>query len=191
MRNSRVQAAVILGLLVPFLVGETIRAFAWLYLLGTDGVVAGVADSFGVPAPQILGSVPAIALGLLQLYIPLSTLVLLNALRSIPEEFEHAARTLGARPWRLWAAVIVPLARPGMAAAGMITFALATTDYAIPASLGLGNTPFVANTVQNIIFGQGNQYLGAAYSGLFIVAVLLGTVVVGAVIRGRRPRSAP
>lgn len=89
--------------------------------------------------------------------------MLITGLRKVPPDLERAAHTLGARRYRVWWHVILPLVRPSLAVAATVTFALSMTDYAMAASLGQGSRPFVANSVQSIFFSQGNTYFGAAF----------------------------
>jgi putative spermidine/putrescine transport system permease protein len=164
-------------LLVPFLMGESVRTFAWLLLLGSNGVVPYVIHALGGGSPTLLGETWTIVLGLLQVYVPLATLILIPGMRKVPADLERAAGSLGARPGQVWRKVVIPLVRPSLAAASTVVFALCMTEYAIPSALGLGAVPFVANSVSSIFFSEGNIYFGAAFSIVLIVVVLIAVAL--------------
>lgn len=163
--------ALALGLtLVPFLMGDVVRAFGWLLLLGSKGAY-GWATSIVGEGGTLVGSLLGITLGILHTMIPLSVFVLLPAVRRIEPDLERAAASLGAKPYVVWLRVVFPLLRPGLIAAGIVAFALATTQYAIPDMLGGGRLPFAANAIQTAFFAQGNINLGAALAMLMLVVV--------------------
>ena len=184
-RAVRAGSIAIFMLLVPFLMGESVRAFSWLLLLGSNGAVPWVIRVLGGGSPQLLGSYWAIVLGLLQVQAPLATLILIPGMRKVPADLERAAQIMGARPGAVWRRIIVPLTRPSLAAAAVVIFALCMTEYAIPSALGLGATPFVANSVSTIFFSEGNIYFGAAFSVILIVVVIVSVATIGLVARAR------
>lgn len=191
-RSNIVRGLMLVMLLVPFLMGEAVRAFGWQLILGREGGLAWFLDLFGARSVDLLGTELAVGIGLVQVSIPLAALLTLPVVRRMEPDLERAAATLGARRSRVWWHVIIPLARPGMAVGGAIVFVLAVAEYDLPKVVGQGIVPFVANAVGDIYGGQSNLNLAAAFSVLLValstlgVAVLLGT----AMIRRRRPAAA-
>jgi len=161
--------------LVPFLMGEVVRAFGWLLLLGRNGVVAWIGSLVGTEDVSLIGTKTGIWIGMLQVMVPIATLVLLPSIRRIDPDLERAAQTLGARPMHVWRHVVLPLARSGMVAASIVVFSLSMTEFAIPQVLGLGRQPFVANAIHSMYFLQNNVYFGSAFAIMLLVIV---TVVV-------------
>jgi putative spermidine/putrescine transport system permease protein len=172
-------------ILVPFLMGETVRAFGWLLLLGQGGAVRWLLSKLGLDV-NLIGSSIGIWIGMMQVMMPVAALVVLPAVRRINPDLERAAQTLGASPLRTWRHVVIPLARPGLVAAAAVVFTLSMTEYAIPGVLGLGRLPFVANAIQSIFFLGNNIYLGSAFSMVLVVVV---TVLVILLVRVGRARS--
>jgi putative spermidine/putrescine transport system permease protein len=172
----------VLGLsLVPFLMGDVVRAFGWLLLLGTDGAYGWTTGLFvGGGRLSLIGTPIGVVLGIVQTMTPISIFVLLPAVRRIDPDIERAAETLGAKPGTAWMRVTLPMLRPGMIAAGIVSFSLATTQYAIPEVIGGGRLPFAANAIQSAFFSQGNINLGSALAVLMLVVVLAFVGVVGA-----------
>lgn len=189
-RSNLVRGLMLVMLLVPFLMGEAVRAFGWQLILGQQGALSWFLKLLGAGSADFLGTNFAVGLGLVQVSIPLATLLALPAVRRIDPDLERAAATLGARRWRVWWHVLVPLARPGMAVGAAIVFLLAVAEFDLPKVVGQGRVPFVANAVGDIYSGQGNLNLAAAFS---VVLVVIATVCVIAmlaigIIGRRRPR---
>lgn len=197
MRSALLRSLCLIALLVPFLMGEAVRAFAWSLILGREGALTWVLRLFGLSSSGLMGTSLAITIGLLQVSIPLAALLILPAMRRIDPTLERAASTLGASPPRVWWTVIIPLARPGMAGGAAIVFLLSLAELDLPQVLGLGRLPFVANLVRDIYSAQGNLNLGSAFS---VVLMLVGFAAVAVfVVLGtaratglrRRPAAAP
>lgn len=169
--SSRVLRVFILVLLlVPFLMGEIVRTFAWYMILANRGALGWLASLFGIEDGGLLGTPLGVFIGMMQVSVPLVTLLVLPAVRRIDPNLERAAATLGASPARIWWHVMIPLAWPGLAAATVVVLLLNIAEYDMPAILGLGRLPFVANVIGDIYRLQQNLYLGSAFS-LVLLAV--------------------
>jgi putative spermidine/putrescine transport system permease protein len=177
MRSNAWRFVTLILLLVPFLMGDVVRAFAWYILLGRHGVVRWFIGLFGVDDVTLLGHLWSVWLGMIQVGLPIATLVLLPAMRRINPDLERAAATLGASRWRTWRLVVIPLARPGLASAAIICWVLSMTEFAMPQVLGLGRVPFVANELDTMFFFQSNSYVGSALALTLLVIVLFGLLL--------------
>jgi putative spermidine/putrescine transport system permease protein len=177
-RSSRVIALSVI--LMPFLVGEVVRAFGWLLLLGRHGALAWATSLGGGGGISLVGTRLGIWTGMMQVMIPIAVLVMLPTVRRIDPDLERAAMTLGARPRHVWGRIVLPLARSGLAAAGVVVFSLSMTEFAIPQVLGLGRQPFVANLIHSMYFLQNNVYFGSAFAMILVSVVTLGVAVIGA-----------
>lgn len=172
-------------LLVPFLMGEIVRAFGWYILLGRRGVLTWVLSAVGIHHVTLLGTLWAVWLGMIQVGLPIAVLVMLPAIKRINPDLERAAQTLGASPVRTWRSVIIPLSRQGLVSASIVVFSLSMTEFAMPAVLGLGRKPFVANQIETMFFFQSNQYLGSALSMTLMVIVVAFVLLISKLGFGR------
>jgi putative spermidine/putrescine transport system permease protein len=163
------RVGVLVLLLVPFLMGEIVRTFAWFLILSNRGALGWFLGLFGVEDGGILGTPLGVFVGMLQVSVPLVALLVMPAVRRIDPNLERAAATLGASPSRVWRHVVIPLAWPGLAAAVVVVLLLNIAEYDMPAILGLGRLPFVANIIGDIYTLQQNLYLGSAFSLVLLV----------------------
>ncbi|MFC6486465.1 ABC transporter permease [Nitratireductor sp. GCM10026969] len=166
----------LIALFLPFFIGQVVRAYGWLIILGNQGMVNEALGLVGVEPMRLLYNYPAVLFGLVQYMLPFGVLMLAPALTAIPEEFEAAAGSLGANWVRTFIHVVLPLARPGIIGAGIVVITLSLTDFAMPAILGGGSQDFIANAIYDQFFRTSDQGLGGT---LALMLVAVGSLVVG------------
>lgn len=174
-----VRKTLLVVLFLPFFIGQVVRAYGLLILLGTKGIVNQGFGLVGIEPVRLLFNFPAVVFGEVQYMLPFAVLMLAPALTAIPQETETAASSLGANWVRALWHVTLPMAKPGLVGAGLVVGTLTLTDFAIPAMLGGGSQDFIANAIYDQFFRTADQGLGAA---LALLLVALGSVFAGVVI---------
>lgn len=177
--SSAVRKTLLVVLFLPFFIGQVVRAYGLLIILGTSGVANNALGLVGIEPIRLLFNFPAVVFGLVQYMLPFAVLMLAPALTAIPRETETAASSLGANWLQRFRHVVIPMAKPGLIGAGLVVGTLALTDFAMPAMLGGGSQDFIANAIYDQFFRTADQGLGAA---LALMLVVLGSVIVGVVI---------
>ncbi|KQT54892.1 ABC transporter permease [Aureimonas sp. Leaf454] len=168
----------LIALFLPFFIGQVVRAYGWLILLGNQGLANEILGLFGIGPVRLLFNYWAVLFGLVQYMLPFAVLMLAPALSAIPEEVEAAAGSLGANWGRTLLHVVVPMAKPGFVGAGLVVLTLTLTDFAMPAILGGGGQDFIANAIYDQFFRTSDQGMGAT---LTLLLVLAGSTLVGLV----------
>jgi putative spermidine/putrescine transport system permease protein len=176
--SSALRKVLLVALFLPFFIGQVVRAYGWLIILGNQGMVNEALGLVGVSPLRLLYNYPAVLFGLIQYMLPFAVLMLAPALTAIPVELEAAAASLGANWVRTFRHVVLPLARPGLVGAGLVVLTLSLTDFAIPAILGGGSQDFIANAIYDQFFRTSDQGMGATLSLLLVAA---GSLLVGIV----------
>lgn len=177
-RSAAVRKLLLVALFLPFFIGQVVRAYGWLIILGNQGLVNGALGELGLGPFRLIYNYPAVLFGMVQYMLPFAVLMLAPALAAIPEEIESAAESLGADWLRSFLHVVLPLAKPGLVGAGIVVLTLSLTDFAVPAILGGGTNDFIANAIYDQFFRTSDMGLG---STLAILLVLLGSTLVGIV----------
>ncbi len=180
-RSAGMRKFLLVALFLPFFIGQVVRAYGMLILLGSNGLANEALGLLGIGPLRLLFDFPAVVFGLVQYMLPFAVLMLAPALTAIPHETETAASSLGANWWRSLWHVVLPMAKPGLVGAGLVVGTLALTDFAMPAMLGGGSQDFIANAIYDQFFRTADQGLGAA---LTMVLVALGSTFAGIVIAG-------
>ena len=169
----------LVSLFLPFFIGQVVRAYGWLIVLGQQGLVNTALASLGLPTVSILYTFNGVVLGLVQYMLPFAVLMLAPAFTAVAEEVELASASLGASPARTFAHIVLPVVRPGLVAAAVVVFTLTLTDFAMPAIMGGGRNDFLANGIYDAFFRLSDPGLGGA---LAIVLTLIGTTIAGCVL---------
>jgi ABC-type spermidine/putrescine transport system permease subunit II len=155
---------------------------------GRDGIVALLMSPLLVPQAALaigfvlfflwLGTEPSFQRMLFAhvvISIPYMTRVLTSAFESIDARMEEAASSLGARPFKVFRRITLPLVRPGLFAAVLFGFLVSFDEAAISVLLASGSTTtFPIKLLAEMQFQPTS--VGAAISALLIVA--LGVVIV-------------
>jgi putative spermidine/putrescine transport system permease protein len=168
----------LIALFLPFFIGQVVRAYGWLIVLGNQGMVNEALGLIGIPPLRLLYNYPAVLFGLVQYMLPFAVLMLAPAMTAIPEELESAAHSLGANWVRTMAHIVLPLVKPGLIGASLVVLTLSLTDFAMPAILGGGSQDFIANAIYDQFFRTSDQGLG---STLALLLVAVGSLLVGIV----------
>lgn len=178
-KRALVRKTLLVALFLPFFIGQVVRAYGWLIILGNSGLVNDMLGLVGVEPVRFLFSYPAVIFGLVQYMLPFAVLMLAPALTAIPEETEAAAGSLGANWVRTLWHVTLPMARPGLIGAGLVVSTLTLTDFAMPAMLGGGSQDFIANVIYDQFFRTADMGFGSA---LALILVGVGSLMVGLVL---------
>jgi putative spermidine/putrescine transport system permease protein len=174
-----VRKLLLVALFLPFFIGQVVRAYGWLIVLGKQGLLNATLAALGLPSVSILYTYPGVLLGLVQYMLPFAVLMLAPALTAVPEEVELASASLGARPGATFRRIVLPLARPGLVAAAVVVFTLTLTDFAMPEIMGGGGNDFIASAVYDAFFQLSDPGLGGA---LGVALTLVGSLVVGVLL---------
>ncbi len=171
---NRYRNKLLLLVMVPFWTSFLVRTYAWMILLRSGGIINALLQFTHViaePAP-LLYTEGAVLVGIVYAYLPFTILPVYTSAEKLDRSLVEAAYDLGARPFRTFLHVILPLTRPGIVAGAMFVFIPSIGTFAIADLMGGGRVPLVGNVIQNQ-FGQARNWpFGAALGGLLLVLFL-------------------
>ncbi len=135
----------ILVVLLPLLTSVVVRTFAWIVILGRQGIVNSALVSLGlIDTPlRLLYTEGGVIVALAQVQMPLMVLPLITALSRIDPNMDDASAALGAGAWRGFWRITVPLSLPGIIAGCMLTYAAAITAFITQSLVGGGQMLFM------------------------------------------------
>ena len=171
----RAQTIVIFVVMLPLLTSVVVRTFAWIVILGRQGIVNGALLDLGlIDTPlRLLYTRAGLVVALANVQLPLMVLPLINALQRIDPNLSEASVVLGASPWRTFARVTLPLSLPGIVAGCLLTFAASITAFISQSLIGGGQMLFMPMYLYQQASALSNYPFAAAISVTFLVAVLL------------------
>ncbi len=162
----------LLLLIVPYWLNEVLRAFGLRVLLSSSGLLNRLLFGAGLIAHPVdfIGLDIAMYVGLACAYMLLMILPLSNAIGSLEHSQIEAARDLGAPWWRIHANVVIPHAKPGIAAGCTLVFMLNAGALATPQILGGPRSLWFTPVVYDRFYEAFNWPQGAAYAFILLLA---------------------
>jgi spermidine/putrescine transport system permease protein len=174
---------------IPFWTSFLIRTYAWLLILGQDGVAGFVQDLTGNTSFRILGTEPGVLLGLVYGYLPLMVFPLYVTLERMDRALVEASKDLGAARWSTFRQVTLPIALPGLITGSILVFIPMMGEYVIPQLLGFGQVYTIGNALYLRFLEARNWPSGAAMGvGLILIMLVVVTVYIWFTNRGRTVR---
>jgi spermidine/putrescine transport system permease protein len=178
--SRRNQLLMLLLLLIPFWVGEIVRTFAIMILLGNNGAVNLLLKSLGLierPIPFMYTGF-SISVGIVYLTALYMLLPLYSALEKLPRSYAEAAADLGAGPITRFRRITLPLTLEGIASGCILVFLISTGFYGTPVLLGGPSTTVFAETIAGFFYVAGDEWpTGAAFATIMFFTVLVLVVV--------------
>lgn len=186
---ARLRGLLTLIVLLPLLTSVVVRTFAWIVILGRQGIVNASLLALGLTdAPlKLLYTEGGLVLALTQVQMPLMVLPLVTALSRIDPNLADASAALGAGAWRTFLRVTLPLCLPGIVAGCLLTFAAAITAFITQSLIGGGQMLFMPMYLYQQASSLNNWPFAAAIAIVFLVAVLACVTIfnlVGRLSRG-------
>lgn len=147
-QNANIRQILSLLVLFPMLTNAVVRNFAWIIILGHDGIVNKILMTLHIiESPlSILYSSAAIIIGSVYLFLPIMINSLVGSISELNIEIEEAAAILGSNPWHTLFKVIIPQLATAILTGCILVFAGTMTAYTTPQILG-GNRQLVMPTL--------------------------------------------
>jgi spermidine/putrescine transport system permease protein len=168
---------------VPFWTSFLIRTYAWMTLLGGNGIPR-ILGWIGFGDIQLLNTPFAVSLGIVYNYLPLMVLPIYVSLERLDKSFMEASRDLGAGPIATLRQIVLPLAAPGILSGIVLVFIPVMGEYLIPILLGGGKTYFLGNALADLFLQSRNWPFGSALAAVFVAGMIV--LVAGYLALSRR-----
>jgi putrescine transport system permease protein len=164
---------------LPSWISFLIRVYAWIGILQTNGIVNKVLLGLGlVDAPLRMMNTPVAAyIGIVYAYLPFMVLPLYANLVKLDLRLLEAAYDLGARPWKAFLTVTLPLSKGGIIAGTMLVLIPAVGEFVIPELLGGPGTIMIGRLLWSEFFNAGNWPMASAVATTMLVLLLVPIVV--------------
>lgn len=184
-RPARRQGLLLLLIIIPFWTDFLVRTFAWMTLLGSGGPLASFLKIFGIDEFSLVPSNIAVVFGLLYAFLPTAVFPIYASMRSIDQSLREAAVDLACGWWSVHRRILLPMCRPGILGAALLTFIPTMGVFVIPVLLGGGKNLLVGNLIVTLYTEFRNQPLGAAVSMVLLVLMLISMALFGLALRKR------
>lgn len=164
----RWQKILVAAVLMPLWASYLVKVYAWRTIVSDGGLFSWLAKPFGLDSPGY--SLTAVIITLAYVWLPYMILPIHAGFERIPGSLLEASGDLGARPWRTFRSVLLPLLVPSIIAGTIFTFSLSMGDY-ITAQIVGGTTQMLGNIVYTNVGAANNLPLAASVSFIPIVVI--------------------
>jgi spermidine/putrescine transport system permease protein len=182
--GERVRGLLIMLVMIPFWTSFLIRTYAWISILSQEGLLNALLMTLKITSTPIgfMYTPFAVVLGLVYNFLPFMILPIYTSVEKLDGSLIEAAYDLGARPARVFAQVVLPLTKPGIAAGILLVFVPAIAMFAITTLMGGGANPTIGEVIHNQFTKARNQPFGAAL-GVLLLAIFIFSLWVSTKLR--------
>jgi putrescine transport system permease protein len=174
----RLQAVLVVLVVLPFWTSFLIRIYAWMNILQRDGLLNQLLMALHIVRvpPVWLATDTAVYIGIVYSYLPFIVLPLYAVLEKLDESLLEAAADLGCPRWKTFWLVTLPLSSPGVLAGVLLCFIPIVGEFVIPDLLGGSRSPMIGQTIWMEFFGNKDWPTASA------VAVVLTCLLVAPIV---------
>ena len=158
---------------VPMWMNFLLRTYAWLTLLGNNGLINKFLGLFGIAPLNLMYNMSAIMLGMVYNFLPFMVLPIYSTLVKMDKSLIEAARDLGATNSQIFKKVILPLSLPGVYTGITMVFIPAISTFVIPDLLGGNRFYLIGNLIEKQFTFTGDWAFGSAISIVLIVIMFI------------------
>jgi len=166
---KRLQAALFVAVLIPLWSSYLVRVFAWRLILAKDGILNWSLEQIGLGSVNIGYSNWAMWIVFSYIWLPFMILPVWAAIERVPESLIEASADMGARGWRSFRLILLPLILPGIVAGSIFTFSLTLGDFITPTLVGGAGSTFIGNVVYQEVGISNNVPFAAAFATVPLV----------------------
>ncbi len=169
--------ALLLIVTMSFWTSFLARTYAWMVILGSQGLISNLARALGFEPPQILFTGLASNIGMIHIMLPFMVLALFAVMQRIDRTLLRASEGLGATRFQTFRRVFLPLSVPGMINGCAMVYIVCLGFYVTPELLGGPRDQLIARQIGSQI----EQLLDWREAATMAAVLLAVTLVIYAV----------
>ena len=173
--DSKISQILMIFVVLPFWTSILVRVYAWMVILGRNGIINSVLIKLGLISTPInlLFNTFSVTIGMVHFLLPFMVFPLYSTMNGIDKNLVMAAYNLGATPAKAFFKVFFPLSLPGVGAGSLIVFILAIGFFITPALLGGRGNIVISMLIENQVNVQFNWSFAAALALILLIFTLI------------------
>jgi putrescine transport system permease protein len=176
--SARMQLVLLLLVMLPSWTSFLIRVYAWMGILGNQGLLNNLLMWLGVISEplKMLNTNLAVVLGIAYAYLPFMVLPIYTNLVKLDVRLLEAASDLGCHSLTTFWTITLPLSKAGIIAGSMLVFIPAVGEFVIPELLGGPDTLMIGKVLWEEFFNN-RDWPVASSLAIVMLALLLIPIV--------------
>ncbi len=174
-KNQSIKNTLLVLVILPFLTNFLIRTYAWMVLLGNEGLINTILFNLKIidNPLQLLFTPFAVQLGLFYNYLPFIILPLYSSIEKINKNLYLASNDLGGSNLKTFLNVTLPLSKSGIFTGLFLVFIPTLGEFIIPDILGGSKSVMIGNIVKDQFLTARNWPFGSALVFIIMFALLI------------------
>ncbi len=176
--KEQTQTLLILLITIPTWINMLIRTYAWISILGNNGIINNILVSFGFDKVTLLYTNFSVVLGMVYNFLPFMILPIHTSLTKMDKSLIEASMDLGATPFQTFWKITFRLSLSGVLTGITMVFLPAISSFMIPKLLGGGQFSLIGNFIEQQFISIGDWGFGSAVSLILAVIVIILMAIV-------------
>ena len=184
-RRPRTAQLLIIIVVLPFFTSIIVRTYAWMVLLGRNGIVNQYLMALGLTDKPLLllYNQGGVVIGMSYVLLPYMVLTVYSVMRSIDPGLVRAAHSLGASRLQAFRRVFLPLSLPGIAGGTLLVFILSLGFFITPALMGGPGDMMIAMLIEREVEITLNWSFASALAVILLALTLAGFAGYNRIVR--------
>lgn len=162
---------------VPMWMNFLLRTYAWMTILGKNGILNGLLSLIGLPQVTFLYSEGAVLLGMVYNFLPFMVLPIYTVLTKMDKSLIEAAEDLGGNKKTVFLKVVFPLSLPGILSGVSMVFMPAVSTFVISNLLYGGQYMLIGNLIEQQFLVVNDWNFGSAVAMILMLLILLSMAI--------------
>jgi spermidine/putrescine transport system permease protein len=163
----------VLMFVIPMWMNFLLRTYAWLTLLGKNGLINTLITKLGFAPLNLIYNDTAVLLGMVYNFLPFMVLPIFSILAKIDKGLIEAAEDLGSDKITIFKKVIFPLSMPGVVTGITMVFIPAVSTFVISSLLGGNKYNLIGNVIEEQFRYTGDWHFGSSMSIILMIFILV------------------
>ena len=187
-RRPRTAQLLMIIVVLPFFTSIIVRTYAWMVLLGRNGIVNQYLIALGLTEKplSLLYNQAGVVIGMTYVLLPYMVLTLYSVMRGIDPGLVRAAHSLGASRIQAFRRVFLPLSLPGIAGGTLLVFILSLGFFITPALMGGPSDVMIAMLIEREVEITLNWSFASALAVVLLALTLVGFAGYNRIVRLER-----
>lgn len=169
--TGKLKGVITAFIILPFWTSIIVRMYAWMSLLGYNGILNRLFIEGGVisePIPMMFNRF-GVLVGMVHFMLPYMVLSIYAVMSGIPPDYMQAGANLGAPPLKRFVKIYLPLSMPGVGAGCLLVFIISLAFFITPALLGGLTDTMIAQVIEQEMSQTFDWAFAAALSTILII----------------------
>ena len=184
-RRPRTAQLLMIIVVLPFFTSIIVRTYAWMVLLGRNGIVNQYVIALGITDKplSLLYNQAGVVIGMTYVLLPYMVLTVYSVMRGIDPGLVRAAHSLGASRFQAFRRVFLPLSLPGIAGGTLLVFILSLGFFITPALMGGPGDIMIAMLIEREVEITLNWSFASALAVVLLALTLVGFAGYNRIVR--------